>query len=221
MEKERTQNKSKVLLLLLLLLFTVAIVTFVVLFSNAKYIASGTDTKTEVQVGKWAVKVNGTDITAPGASLDGDIKLTPIHSADVADGVMVPGSIAYADVTIDMTGSQVSGAYSATIDPAAVALALPGFSVLGVQDNAPATAPTTAPAGLTPGSTISGKIAYSATAGAMTKTVRVFVQWTDRDPSVAQNLVPIENAKDTAAGILAGTATCPVTVVVDQFTPIY
>ncbi|MCL2860469.1 MAG: hypothetical protein FWF46_08005 [Oscillospiraceae bacterium] len=210
MNKEKKNKKRSSSLLILLLLLIIAVVTVVYLNSGARYTSSGTDSTTEIQVGQWAVKVNTADIAA-NESLNGTINLIPMSSADVKKDVMVPGSIAYGDITIDMSGAEVSGTYTVSIDSSATEN-LTGLKILGFQDiNAgdPAVAPAST---LDP--TATGTIAYSATPDAMIKTVRVFVEWDpigDADYDAAQ----------TAEGVAAGTQALPVTVTVDQVVPTY
>jgi len=206
----KKEKKRRYLVLIILLLLIIAVVTIVYLNSGASYTSTGTDSTSVIDVGKWAVKVNAADI-ANSEPLDGLITFAPIDAAGVMPGKMVPGSIAYCDITIDMTGAEVSGNYTVSIDPSAVTLT--GFSVLGYENVAVGTpAPTALPAsyaGTT--TTATGTIAYSTT-DPMIATVRVYAEW---DPATQYDV------SQTAEGVTAGTQNIPVTVTVSQVVPTY
>jgi hypothetical protein len=208
MRKEKEENKKNKIVLIAILLLLFATIGLIYFNSGARYTTTATDTDSSVTVGKWSVKINKTDIESE-SSLNGKITLVPIGNDNVAEGKVVPGTVIYGDIEIDMSGADVSAAYEVEINEGEPALT--GLTVLGYESITSGTeAPTTVPEGLD--EKAEGTIEYSTTSDNMVKTIRVYVEWTDNSTN---------NAAQTTEGITAGTATIPVTVKVEQVVPTY
>lgn len=92
----------------LLLVTTLVIVTTYGLFETNAY------ADTDLDIGRWVIKLNGTDIT-----LSETITLNNFvynNGAHTEDGYFAPGSSAYFDVVIDTADTDVSVSYDLEID---------------------------------------------------------------------------------------------------------
>ncbi|WP_461247225.1 hypothetical protein [Treponema sp. R6D11] len=69
----------------------------------------------DVEVARWAVKVNKTDL-ANGVTDFGDLVFTPDPSETVAGGKIAPGHTAKADLLVDAVGTEVAIDYALDID---------------------------------------------------------------------------------------------------------
>lgn len=102
------KNKVKVLLFALVLVLFVSIIGTSAAFFLAEVSSSSKSTitaTTPAQVAKWSVKVNGEDISA-SKELTLDYKTE--NNEFVADGKIAPDSTIYAEVELDLTGTEVA-----------------------------------------------------------------------------------------------------------------
>ena len=112
------------------------------------------------------VEVEGTDIVANNTfTLDSITWATPTIGQN---GTIAPGDHGTVDIVIDADGSQVAVGYEVSIDT--TALSNPNFTVTAHS-----------------GSSLTGTIPYSATAGAMEVTVTLDVTWTGVDSTSANS----------------------------------
>lgn len=177
--------------------------------SFAIYFSTGSGNGT-VNVAKWAVTLNGEDITAADASFD--ITFTEeTANANVVSGKVAPGSVLYADFEIDPAGTEVSVEYSFTLGDitASTGNAPQGFEVskvCTVADDNSETELTTSADG-----SYKGTISLTSRAALTTNDkvkVRVYITWA---ADVEEN-----NADDTTVGKAAPTLTLTVTGTVKQ-----
>ena len=103
------------------------------LMSNtySRYIAD-TSGSVDTFFSKWQILVNTVDITSETSST---VEFTPVidENANVADGVVAPGSTGYYDIEIDPTNVEVSFDYTITVDIAnegMLDIDLTGYSVV-------------------------------------------------------------------------------------------
>lgn len=172
----------------------------------ASYVSTGTGGG-EADVAKWAVSVNGTDITAADTF---DLVFQEEPNDHVVDGKVAPGSRLYADIEVDPSGSEVAVDYAFSLGELTASTgAVPdGFQVSKVclaPDGGPETEITAT------GGEYSGTIALpsqSQAMGAAQKVkARVYVEWADDGKS---------DASHTETGKAAPTLTIPVSVEVSQ-----
>lgn len=140
-------DKKILVAAILVLLLTVCFGTYAI------YRASGTATGS-VKAAAWSVKVNGTDIASTNYTFNASnitwTKLTGYNNT------IAPGSEGYIEIPVDADGSEVDVILTAAL----------GTTTL----------PTGMTATLATGND-SQTIAYSATEGAMEKTVRINIAW--------------------------------------------
>ena len=140
-------DKKILVLAVLVLLLTVCFGTYAIYRQSTN--ATGT-----IRAAKWSVKVDGTDIASASYTFDaGNITWTKLTGYNKT---IAPGSEGYIEIPVDADGSEVDVVLTAELGN----VTLPtGFTV-----------------GLESGND-SQNIAYSATEGAMEKTVRINVAW--------------------------------------------
>ena len=174
-------NKKLLVVAVLLLLIAVSYGTYAIYKSQAS--AEGS-----VDTAHWIVKVNNTDIVASNSFTLGNIQwASPEYGKN---GTIAPGDHGTVDITIDADGSEVNVGYEMIIDTA---------SVENNQFSVAAADPTNAP--------LTGVIEYSATEGAMEKTITVDIIWRGVDNASA-------NAEDI--DLSGNTITLPITVIATQ-----
>ena len=157
--------------------------------------------KTSEDVGKWVIKLNGTDISS-GIVNDFVIDdVTYTDNSNVANGYIAPGRSGYADITLDPSGTQVSVRYDITIDLASTNYASNiQFSVTDLSGgNAIMTSPNT----------YSGVISLAGISAGNTITLRININWLN-DVNYNTNDTDLGTVKDNAL-------TIPVTVRVVQY----
>jgi hypothetical protein len=95
---------------------TIAILSIFYLFKTYALLETNAEAKITEDVGKWQIKLNGTDISK---GLTEDFNITNFIYTDnnnTADGVLSPGRSGYFDIIIDPTGTDVSVRYDITIN---------------------------------------------------------------------------------------------------------
>lgn len=204
-EKRRGGIKAVILALAIGTIFAIAGVSFARYYSEVK---SDKMTGNTIQVARWAVKVNSTDIVPANATLS--VTFKEVTNANVVDGKIAPASSLYADFEIDPTGSEVAIDYEFTIGTLTMSSGTPPADlkiekVVTVGSDSLETAITE-----TSGK-YSGTIALASQTAALTSTekvtVRVYVKWENKDTN---------NAADTTFGAAAPTVTVPISIVVKQ-----
>ena len=174
-------NKKILVIAVLLLLITVSFTTYAIYKSSAT--GSGS-----VAAANWTIQVNNTDITTTANNTFTLGSITWATPGIGKNGKIAPGDHGTVTITIDADGSEVDVSYAVTIDT--TALDNENFTVAAGS-----------------GSSLTGTIPYSATAGEMEQTITLDIIWTG-----------VDNATANAADItLAGTdLTIPVTVTATQ-----
>lgn len=176
-------NNKILVVAVLLLLIAASYTTYAIYKSSAAGDAS-------VSTAAWVVNVNNTDIVANNTFTVGNISWnTPTIGKN---NKIAPGDTGTVQILIDADGSEVDVYYEIS----------PGQLSGATNSNLTAVAHS--------GSSLTGTIPYSATAGGMEQTVTLDVTWIaeDDDTSGGQNEIDI----DTAAKSL----TLPITVTVRQ-----
>lgn len=196
---DTTQRRSSVRKYTVLALVVFAIIA-VIGGTYSRYSSTGNANAT-VKVAKWAVKLNGTNISSATGTVTPT--LTYAENSNVAANKLAPGRSATFDIELDPTGSEVAIDY--TLEIAALTgitnssstIAVTGATyVIGTGDSATAT--------ITDG-TISIPETLADVQANKKVTVTVTVTWTNGD-----------NAADAANGVAAADITVPVTVTAQQ-----
>lgn len=97
--RKKTVKRSVIITLVLFLLISFIGSTY------ARYTSSANG-EGNVDIAKWAVKVNDTDISK--ATTDFPLTFTTDTNADIVSGKIAPGGTATAYVDVDLTGTEVS-----------------------------------------------------------------------------------------------------------------
>ena len=180
-------NKKILVIAALLLLIVATYTTYAIYKSSATGEAS-------ISTAAWVVEVEGTDIVANNTfTVDSITWNTPTIGKN---SKIAPGDSGTVDITIDADGSEVDVYYEITFGD------LNDGTGTVTNDHLSATPHS--------GSTLTGTIPYSATAGGMEHTVTLDVTWVAEDDATAggQNEIDIATA--------AKSLTLPVTVTVRQ-----
>ena len=137
-----------------ILVLAVLVLLLTVCFGTYAIYRQSTDASGSIRAAKWSVKVNDTDIATANYTFDaGDITWTSLTGYN---DTIAPGSEGYIEIPVDADGSEVDVILTAALGN----VTLPtGFTVA-----------------LASGAD-SQTITYSATEGAMEKTVRINVAW--------------------------------------------
>ncbi|MBR2833745.1 MAG: hypothetical protein IKE75_04910 [Bacilli bacterium] len=171
-------NKKILTLSVLVLLLAVCFTTYAIYKSSA----TGTGS---VDAAAWVVSVNDTDIVANNTFTLGNITWATPRVGQ--NNTIAPGDHGTVDITIDADGSEVAVDYAITIDT--TALNNSNFTVTAAS-----------------GSNLTGTIPYSATAGAMERTITLDITWTGVDSAEA-NAADIDLAGDELSIPVTVTAT--------------
>ena len=172
-------DKKILALAVLVLLLTVCFGTYAI------YRASGSATGS-IKAAAWSVKVDGTDIASADFTFDaGDITWTSLTGYN---DTIAPGSEGYIEIPVDADGSEVD--------------------VILTAEMGTTTLPNGMTATLASGND-SQNIPYSATEGAMEKTVRINIAWAG-----AETDNPEKDGTDLAAQ--GTTISIPVTLTAKQ-----
>lgn len=187
-----------------------AIVILAVLISliggtYARYISTAS-ANGSVEIAKWAVKVNETDITSATSTFD--LTFTA-ENANTVPGKVAPGGKAVANVEIDLTGTEVSVDFDCALDAAGKEILKTAFGdnyadkvtvAVGtptLSDGAANMTIDAANKAVTVGSSaMSGKVI-----------VPITLTWTNADAN---------DAADTATGVVGSTVQIPVSLSVKQ-----
>lgn len=97
--RKKTVKRSVIIILALFLLISFIGGTY------ARYTSSANG-EGEIDIAKWAVKVNDTDISK--VSTDFQLTFSTDANADIVSGKIAPGGTATAYVDVDLTGTEVS-----------------------------------------------------------------------------------------------------------------
>ncbi len=203
MNKDRRSTVKKSVFAVIVLLLLIALIGG----TYARY-SSTTNVSGDIQVAKWAVKVNETDIST--ASTDVTLDFNLVDGTNVVPDRIAPGKSATAYIEIDLTGTEVSVDFSCVLAENADELK----SVFGDDYADKVTVETGTPAianGAT-NMTLSADGKYITVGnGAMSGkvTVPITLTWTDRNTTAG-------NADDSTIGNTADTLSIPVTVTVAQ-----
>ena len=150
-------NKKILVIAVLVLLISVCYTTYAIYKSAATGIGS-------VTAAKWIVSANDTDIVANNTFTLGNIEwATPTIGQN---GKIAPGDHGTVTIVIDADGSEVAVGYNVSIDT--IALDNPNFTVAAAS-----------------GSSLTGTIPYSSTAGEMEKTITLDITWNGVDSETA------------------------------------
>ena len=194
-----TQRRSSVRKYTVLALVVFAIIA-VIGGTYSRYSSTGNANAT-AEVAKWAVKLNGTNISSATGTVTP--KLTYADNSNVAADKLAPGRSATFNIELDPTGSEVAIDYTLEIKAltgitnSSSTIAVTGATyVIGTGDSATAT--------ITNG-TISIPETLADVQANKKVTVTVTVTWTNGD-----------NTADTANGVAAAPITVPVDVTAQQ-----
>jgi hypothetical protein len=156
-------------------LFFLVSLTILVISLTSTYALLETNGHAEVteDVGKWIIKLNGTDISQ-GIASDFTINdFVYTSNANVADNVIAPGRNGYFDITVDPTGTNVAVRYDITIS--LTAGTYPDNIAFNIEDL------TNGNAVKTSADTYSGVISLDDIKNSKTITIRVNIVWTDNE----------------------------------------
>lgn len=194
-------RKSKVRDIIVALIILV-IALFFIAGTYARYSSTGSGTG-NVQVAKWAVKINDADITTTNTFT---INFVEVANNNIVDGKIAPDGRLYADFEIDPTGSEVALDYEFALGQikAGTEAAPDGIAVEKV-----CTVDGSTETPLTPtDGKYTGTIALASQTAALSAsekvTVRVYIKWTNSDEAARLTT-------DTAAGIAAPQLSIEVT----------
>ncbi len=204
MNKDRRSTVKKSVFAVIVLLLLIALIGG----TYARY-SSTTNGSGDMQVAKWAVKVNGTDISKASTDVTLDFNLVDGTTNVVPDRI-APGKTATAYIEIDLTGTEVSVDFSCVLAENAAELqrvfgsdyadkvkVVTGTPV--ISDDATNMILSDDKKYITVGNAaMSGKV-----------TVPITLTWTDRNTDAG-------NADDSTIGNTANTLSIPVTVTVAQ-----
>ena len=193
-------RKSKVRDIIVALIILV-IALFFIAGTYARYSSTGTGTG-DVQVAKWAVKINNADITATDTFA---ITFKEVANDNIVDGKIAPAGSLYADFVIDPTGSEVALDYEFALGNITSTGTVPDG--IAVEKVCTVSGSTETPLTATDGK-YTGTIALASQTVALSDseavTVRVYITWTDSDEAARYT-------SDTAAGVAAPTLSLQVT----------
>ena len=197
----RTNSARKWTILALILFLLVAIIGS----TYTRYTSTATGSG-DVSIAKWAVSVNGTDMSNAAATFD--LTFTASNTNTVSNKI-APGGTATAYVDIDLTGTEVSVDFSCALD----ADAADNLKAVFGNDYANKVNPTVGTPvteGTTSNMTLSGTTVTVGTS-AMSGTVRVPITltWTDLNTET-------DNTADTNTGATKSALTVPVELNVTQ-----
>jgi len=107
-----------------ILIVILILLSLIINSTYSKYINKSSATIDE-KVGKWKIKINGTDVTTPDENGKlGNFEITDFEwskSSYVAEGKVAPGMQGYFTLRVDPTGTDVSIKYAITIDDSKIA----------------------------------------------------------------------------------------------------
>lgn len=146
-------NKKILIAAILLLLIAVSYGTYAIYKESVS--ATGT-----IEAAAWSVKINNSNFST--ASITLNLNDLTCSSNPGKNGTIAPGATCYKDLVIDADGSEVDVVVDASLDTTNSSN-IPTNMTVTVEDSNHNTGPVTIP--------------YSATEGAMEKTVRVNVVW--------------------------------------------
>ena len=168
-----------------ILTLAVLILLVAVCFGAYAIYRSAADGEGSVAAANWSVQINGSDISSADFDFDAsDITWTSLTGYN---NTIAPGSEGYIEIAVDADGSEVDVLLSATLDT------------------------TNLPTGMT--ATVQGcesqTIIYSATSGAMERTIRINIAWAGAESDTT--------AKDGTDLAVEGTSlSLPVTLTAKQ-----
>ena len=177
-------NKKILIVAVLLLLFAISYGTYAIYKSSAT-------SSDSIRAAHWVVKVNNGDIVSSNNFTLGGLNCGG-ESSIGKNGTFAPGDTCTATIEVDATGSEVAVDYTVTVDSSALTTNNNKITVTADTNHDPLT----------------GNIPYSATAGAMKKTIVLNVTWAAVD-SEEQNTTDVNTALNADLEI-------PVTVSVVQ-----
>ena len=172
----------------------------------ARYVSSATGSGS-VEIAKWAVKVNNTDISSSSASGTFNLSFSTNTNADIVAGKLAPGGTATAYVDVDLTGTEVSVDFSCGLSTGVDLTSVFGE---GYADRVQLSVGTPALEGATSNMTLDTahgvvKVGTAAMRGKVR--VPITLAWANKDGS---------NAADTSIGATKTAVTIPVTLSVKQ-----
>jgi hypothetical protein len=208
--ERRNRTKRGILIALLLVLLI-----YIIGSTYARYTNSAT-LNGQVQIAKWAVKLNNTLMDTITSTQNVTLTLSP--NSFVADNRIAPDRSAYFDILLDPTGSEVAIDYLIKCDFANISgitnngsdIEISGaeyWKADAVGTAGTGTAITVADLKGTNGIKIAETLAEVQTPTKIA--VRVTLTWTHHETTEY-------NTADTANGVAAGTITLPVTVTARQ-----
>ena len=195
-------REAKVRKGILLAIVLVAAVT-VIGGTYSRYISNAT-VNTTVDIAKWSIKLNGTDISTEPTTKQ--VELTYEANEFVKDTTIAPGTKGTFDIVLDPTDSEVAIDYLLNIDTANISgiasnganIAITGAKYV-IDGQAEASATIT-------NDTITINEGLADVLADNKVTISVTIEWQDND----------SNAADTVIGVAGGTITIPVTVTASQ-----
>ncbi len=202
---ERTSRVKRGVLTALMVACLIAIIGG----TYARYLSTGQGTAT-VQVAKWAIEINDTDIT-PDGNTTFDITFTEVANDNIRNDRIAPSGELYADFEIDPTGSEVAIDYSFTLGTITASSGTAPSNII-VTKVVPVTSGSEGSPLTADGSgNYTGTIPLASQTAAMSssdaKTIRVYIAWTNDDTT---------NVADTAVGVDAPTLSMTVTGTASQ-----
>lgn len=167
----------------------------------AKYLDQKTG-DSNFNIASWSIKVNNQDITS-AATISSLINPVYVANANVANGVIAPGSEGYFDLNIDATDTDVSFNYTISVATSASS-DVSDLIITGYQIDSGSMVNTSESASIT------NAIRYSD--ATRTKNIRVYFRWRDGTGE------DMDNADDTDASINNGNASLTVSIRFIQIT---
>ena len=209
---ERTSRVKRAILTVLIVACLIAVIGG----TYARYTSTGAGTAT-VEVAKWAIKINNTDIT-PTGDTSFTITFKEVPNNNIVDGKIAPSGELFADFIVDPAESEVAVDYSFALGQitSSDGTVPTGLAVKKVVPVTGATISGNTVTGGTEGTALTangsgdyvGTISLVDQEAALTSSeaqvVRVYIAWTNDDATAS-------NTSHTASGISAPNITMTVT----------
>lgn len=202
MEKSRKTTVKKSVLTLVVLALIVSLIGG----TYARYVSTSQGNG-NVDIAKWAVKVNNQDISNQSGTFD--LTFTA-NNADTVEGKVAPGGTAVAYVDVDLTGTEVSVDFACSLAEESADNLKATFGE-NYSDKVTVSVGEPTLEGTTSNMTLDAttKVVTVSNTGAMSGKVRVPITLTWENDSV-------NNIEDTNTGTTKTNVTIPVTLTVQQ-----
>lgn len=186
-------------------LVILAIALFFIAGTYARYSSSGT-ANSSIQIAKWAVKLNGTDMSSSSVTVTPEV--TFATNANVSDDRIAPARSASFQIELDPTGSEVAIDYVLSIDTTAITGIANSASEISVSGATYKIGSGSEQNATITGSGVTIPQGLSSVEAGEKVLVTVTVTW--------DNANDAHNAADTENGVTGATIVVPTTITAQQ-----